>query len=98
MLSVKENLDLLGFVAQDKVTGCEGVVTSISFDLYGCIQAVLSPKADKDGKRPDSAWFDVCRLVKKEGPVMEAPDFDIGIDKGPETKPIPRQSKIENRK
>ena len=34
------HLELLGQKVEDKVTGFRGVVTTISFDLYGCIQAV----------------------------------------------------------
>ena len=74
-----QHFDLLGFVCRDAVTGFEGVADSISFDLYGCIQAALMPRLGKDTKPdeyPKGRWFDVGRL-KKVGkkPVMTAPDF-----------------------
>jgi hypothetical protein len=54
-------------------------VASISFDLYGCVQAIVNPGLDKDGKPKDSQWFDVSRLtVLTKKPVMERPDFEYG--------------------
>ncbi len=65
---------------EDKVTGAKGVVDSISFDLYGCVQAGLNPGLDKDKKQMDCKWFDVSRLnVKSKTPVMETPDFEFGL-------------------
>ena len=89
---VKEHLSLLGKRCRDKVTGMEGVITCMSFDLYGCIQAVLHPGIDKDGKPRDTHWFDVSRLEKlSEIPVMLPPDFAFGDvaegKKGPSEKP-----------
>jgi hypothetical protein len=81
---IKESLLLLGKKAKDKVTGFEGIVTSISFDLYGCITGLISPGLDKEGKVAQSTWFDTNRLdVSEEPPVMKVPDFTI--DKGAET-------------
>jgi hypothetical protein len=87
-MNVKKNIELLGLKAQDKVTGFKGVITSISFDLYGCVQAVVNPGTDKTGKPVDSHWFDVSRLkVTSTTPVMERPDFNFGVEKGPAEKP-----------
>ena len=47
--NIEKHLDLLGRKVEDKVTGIKGVVTSVSFDLYGCIQAVITTPA-KDGE------------------------------------------------
>lgn len=58
-----KDLQLLGVKAIDKVTGFSGVVTSICYDLVGCIQAAITPPADlKEGKIPDGRWFDISRL------------------------------------
>jgi hypothetical protein len=79
-MEIKKHLDLLGFRVEDKVTGMEGVVASISFDLYGCVQAIVNPGMTKDGKLADSVWFDVNRLkVTSKKPVMEVPNFDYGL-------------------
>lgn len=76
---VKKHLDLLGTRVRDKVTGLQGVVTSISFDLYGCIQAVVHPGMGVDGKVMDQTWFDVSRLaVTGSNQVMERPNFEYG--------------------
>jgi len=87
-----EFINLLGKHVRDKVTNFSGVVTSVSFDLYGCIQAVVTPPMDAEGKKPDSCWFDVTRLaVTHWEPVMPVPDFTTGPIaqglKGPAEKP-----------
>ena len=80
-------MELLGMKVVDKVTGFKGVVTSVSYDLYGCVQAVVSPPIDKEGKRGDGRWFDTHRLkITSKKPVMPIPDF-VEI-KGPAEKPL----------
>jgi hypothetical protein len=59
---VGRSLALLGFPVRDRVTGATGVVTSVGFDLYGCVQCIVNPGTDKDGKMLDSLWFDINRL------------------------------------
>lgn len=91
-MNVEKHLKLLGIVVEDKVTGFKGTVTSIAFDLFGCIQAIVTPFAGKEGKVEDSRWFDVQRLIiKKKNPVMDMPDFgSVKIaegKKGPIEKP-----------
>ena len=79
-MKVKEHLDKLGLKAIDKVTGFKGVIDSIAFDLYGCIQASLKPDIDKDGKIRESYWFDIARLrITSKETVMNPPNFDFGI-------------------
>ena len=69
-----EHISKLGFKAQDIVTGFTGVITLISFDLYGCVQFVLTPKVDKDGKSINGRWFDVTRLeIKSRKTVIAVP-------------------------
>jgi len=95
MSKAQDHLNLLGCRAKDRVTGLEGVLTSICFDLYGCIQASLHPGLDKDGKSRDLAWYDVARIevVGKET-VMAVPDFVEGKIaeglKGSAEKPAPK--------
>lgn len=75
---MKHNLALLGFEVKDVVTGYTGIVTSISFDLYGCVQAIVIPKVGRDGSRPEGNWFDLKRLVATGNkPVMNVPTFDV---------------------
>ena len=85
MVDVKENLGLLGLIVTDKVTHLKGVVTSMSFDLYGCVQALVNPGVDTDGKLVDCYWFDVSRLTVSKQRAMPLPEF--ALDKGPERKP-----------
>lgn len=92
-MDIKKHLELLGMEVEDKVTGLRGIVSSISFDLYGCIQAVITQKVKEDGTVPTSRWFDVPRLkIINKKPVMDLPNFNIGYvakgKKGPVEKPI----------
>jgi len=75
-MNVLSYLEAMGRKVKDKVSGQEGVVTSVSFDLYGCVQYLLNPGIDKDGNQIQNWWMDEKRIVflSKE-PVMEVPDF-----------------------
>lgn len=91
-IHIQKHLSLLGKRVRDKVTGKEGVVASVGFDLYGCIQAIVNPGMEKDGKLGDSIWFDVSRLeIKSDIPVMDPPNYIFGPVaeglKGPAEKP-----------
>ena len=73
---IEATIGMLGRKAKDRVTGFEGVVTSVSFDLFGCVQAVLQPELGKDGEMAKGHWFDTNRLELKAGQaVMPVPDF-----------------------
>jgi hypothetical protein len=91
-MEITKHMRLLGHQVEDRVTGYKGVVASISFDLYGCVQAVVNPGMDKDGKLQDQCWFDVSRLkVMSDKPVMDVPNFEYGLvaegKQGPAEKP-----------
>ena len=77
---VDKHLKLLGLKVKDKASDFKGVVTSICFDLYGCIQADVRPEAlDKDGNMQNGIWLDINRLkVTSKKSVMERPDFKYG--------------------
>ncbi len=85
---IRESLNLLGQRARDRVTGVEGVVTSICFDLYGCVMAIVTPPA-QNGKRVDGEWYDVKRIEVTGSAVMPAPKFGgaFGDETGPEPHP-----------
>ena len=90
----EKHFALLGKPAKDKVTGFSGIITSISFDLYGCIQAVITPPTDKEGMPKDGHWFDVTRVdITKNKAVMQPPDYEAGYiaegRKGAALKPLP---------
>lgn len=95
-MNIDEHLDLLGRKAKDKVTGFTGIIDSISFDLYGCIQAALKPfTLDKEGMIKDGCYFDITRLTligSKRS--VDMPRFDLGYvadgKKGAAQKPTTR--------
>lgn len=79
------DLKLLGLKVRDRVTGFCGVVMSVSYDLPGCIQAVVTPLVDEKGEAKDGKWFDVTRLeVLDETPVMEVPGDRFTVERTPE--------------
>lgn len=73
---IEKTIDLLGFNVVDMVTGYKGVVASVCFDLYGCVQAGVTATADEAGKLRGTEWFDIKRLKLTEGGrAMPAPNF-----------------------
>lgn len=92
----KKTIQLLGRSGKDKVTGFSGVITSVGFDLYGCIQVILSPPTDKEGKIQDGRWFDVNRIECTGDRVMPVPEFSAMATEpekythGAADKPVPQ--------
>ena len=88
---MNDYIKLLGFKGKDKITGFSGVITSISFDLYGCVQLVIQPGLDKDGKQKEGHWFDAKRVeVTSTKPVMKNPFVPLikaGKERGAAEKP-----------
>lgn len=77
MTNMEKHFSLLGMRVEDRVTGLTGVVTSLSFDLYGCIQALLHPGIDSELKIRDLQWLDVVRLkVISNNPVIDRPEYE----------------------
>ena len=77
-----KTINRLGEEGQDKVTGFRGIVTSVSFDLYGCVSYWLTPKVkqDDDGNQAPTdggRWFDADRIKFGDDreKVMPVPDF-----------------------
>lgn len=91
MPDVSEHLALLGKQARDRVTGLAGTITSVSFDLFGCAQAVICPPLDKEGKMQDGRWLDVNRIeITNHTRTMPVPPFaakPAEHDHGPADKP-----------
>jgi len=93
----EQSVGLLGKKVKDKLTGSTGIVTSVCFDLFGCIQAIISPgKVGKDGKEiPSIEWVDINRLEVKDNKVLiKHPDFNVKYQlredvPGPADKPVP---------
>lgn len=86
--SINEHLKLLGSVMRDRVTGIKGMVDSVAFDAYGCVQASLRPPAKEDGTLVDGRWFDIKRLESAGKRIMEPPPFvEPGREIGAADKP-----------
>jgi len=52
----------LGKEAKDKITGIKGVLVGRCEHVFGCNTYGIAPKMGKDGKRPDTDWFDEGRI------------------------------------
>lgn len=55
----------LGSKVIDSITGFAGVATARTEYLNGCIRIGLQAPVGKDGKIPDTEWFDEQRLTTK---------------------------------
>jgi len=91
-MNIKNHVNKLGLRAKDKVTGIEGVITHVGFDLYGCVQVILHPGTDEKGVVRETLWLDIARLtILQEPRVMPVPDYEFGLvaegKKGPGERP-----------
>lgn len=87
---INDQRQLLGLKVRDRVTGFEGVATSVTFDLFGCVQTFVIPPVNQDGKIPHGAWFDAHRLeTLSSNPVMTPPTFAEAGPKGGQVLPAP---------
>lgn len=92
---IEQCVAFLGKKVEDKISKRKGIVTSVCFDLYGCIQVVVDEqKLDKEGKAMTFGWVDINRLnILKSKEIMPHPDFDnkyksiIKVN-GPADKPM----------
>jgi hypothetical protein len=89
-------INLLGQKARDKISCATGYITSVCFDLYGCIQVIINPcKMGEDGKMLDTyGWIDINRIIIiNKNKIMKNPDFDEKYTSfksvsGPSEKPL----------
>jgi hypothetical protein len=74
---MKEHLSLLGHRVRDLITNFEGVVSSVSFDISGCIQAyVIAAMPNDKQELTKGGWFDTKRLLTlSEMPLADQPSF-----------------------
>ncbi len=91
---MKNHLELLGYKVRDSVSGIEGVVSSICFDISGCIQGAVKLPAGKDGKMGESYWVDLKQLEKvSKWPVTAVSTYDVvpGSQAKPAFSPLPNK-------
>lgn len=90
---VEDSLSWLGLRVGDKLTTFTGIISSISFDVSGCIQGYVRPEECKDGKMAEGYWLDLNRLEILSPNQIIKPCFH-GIEmankvNGPENKTDP---------
>lgn len=90
-MKIKTYMQWLGYEAKDLVTGFEGIIECVNFDLYGCVQYIVRSKRNKDNES-HSEYFDVTRIkIMSKKPVMSIPNFEEGYTaegkKGAASKP-----------
>ncbi|MFA5766406.1 MAG: hypothetical protein WC919_00595 [Candidatus Paceibacterota bacterium] len=52
----------MGVVVKDRVTGLRGIITGKTEYINGCVQWLVKPPVDKDGKLVDGCWIDTIQL------------------------------------
>lgn len=91
-MKTQDYLNNLGRKAVDRITEYDGVITSVSFDVNGCIQyCIKKPGTTSEGKLYEGYWFDAARC-KLSGSVVDPPNFEsneplVNGNKGPAEKP-----------
>lgn len=68
----------LGAKVRSLVSGFEGIVNGRSEWLNGCRRYSVQPPVDKDGKLPDSYYFDEAELEVLEAPKLKPANQDRG--------------------
>lgn len=87
---MKKYLEILGHEVEDVVTGISGIATTVGFDLYGCVQVIVTPKVNKENKDGEQKqyWFDHKRLkITRANRVMPAPNFAAYENLPPKEEP-----------
>ncbi len=85
-MSIKKHLEMMGEPSTDRVTRFSGIVISITFDLYGCVQAGVMPHVDSDGKKRQGEWFDIARLItSSKTRTVQAPSYPVKPKKAVKT-------------
>ena len=75
----------MGVRVKSRVTGFMGIVAGRTEYLNGCIQWLVKPPVDKDGKEPDGIWIDIGSLeVVDQGIAVVQPEETPG---GPQESP-----------
>jgi len=91
---LKKCFAFLGCRVKDRITGFEGIATSVGLELYGACSISVNPGMGKDNKLGDTYWVELPRLMQvSTTPVLSPPNFEYGEIaeglKGPESKPSP---------
>jgi hypothetical protein len=70
---MKRKHPMLGTKMRDTITGFEGVVVCYSQWLTGCNTFGLQAEVNKDGKVPETEWFDEnrCEVIKAKPAVVD---------------------------
>jgi len=53
-----------GDVVKDIITGFTGTITSCCYNISGLNDYVVTAKPEKEGKEPNTGWYDEQRLVE----------------------------------
>lgn len=91
---IEQFLQILGKKVTDRVTGYSGIVESVTFDLYGCVQAIVRAPVNEKMEMQECRWFDYKRLLdSNEERVMPLPAFELvpGPAERPKSADRPKQ-------
>lgn len=77
----------LGAVAQDTISGFEGVVVCRSQWLHGCVRLTLQPQKMHEGQPVEAHTFDEPQLFMSTTPVEDEPTEDTEEDRAEPVRP-----------
>ena len=75
---IEKQIVKLGLKVKDKITGTEGVLINVSFNVFGTVEGLID--VSPEGSYEQSYWMDMkgLEVINKE-PVMTQPDFVLDI-------------------
>lgn len=73
----------LGKLVQDKVTGIKGIATGACVYMNGCVQYLIEPKVDGDGKKIKGEWVDQTQIKVLGKGLSEDVQIDFSVSEGP---------------
>lgn len=68
----------MGMEVRDKVSGFQGIVTSIAKYLSGCDRVLVSPPVDAEGKMRESEHFDITEVEFVSNGLYIPPEPKLG--------------------
>jgi hypothetical protein len=83
----------LGQRAKDLVTDVTGIVIGYTTWLNGCVQYIIKPPLDKDGKQQDAMWVDWQQLVAVDDGIAAHVSTQRKADPARSGGPSPRMAK-----
>lgn len=84
----------LGAVAQDTISGFEGVVVARTEWLHGCVRLTLQPQALHEGQPVEAQSFDEPQLLQMTGLPVKKEKKEKKARGGPRPDPVSHRDAV----